>query len=460
MQESVTMSNFHRFSPLRWRAWLWWVILLLLCIIALGGCTTTDRPYALQISSYAAETTNNAPGGASLPFAIPVDEDALAADITGSIYIPKGTPVQVIARHGEWVEIRTSAQLRGWIEQTHLAQVYPPDSPCYVLLRQTPLYETKSSEQWPDFTRVIHQIVGYTTFHCKGAPEVTVAADATRWWYVTIENQQIEVRVDATALSPVYEAAPARVALDPDLGVPYEVDIIDSIAMLPESLGPDFLMPEIILPGIDGLPAMVFIEPSDLPLLPALDDPAQPRICVDLLAGIYCPADDAVAAWIAPNAADDSAPIDGEGDVTDLILSEAELGELVTQFWHSYELENDLVEGFEIYLEPENQLFVRILLQEGVVPYAEWFLAENSMEIAATLGNPGTDLIQISSIRAGQGVLYGPALGSLSVGINEWLFAQPSMPELFAMSRIVTEQGLLRISYGPTLDNAAESISP
>jgi len=119
--------------------------------------------------------------------------------------------------------------------------------------------------------------------------------------------------------------------------------------------------------------------------------------------------------------------------------TEAEFSSLLSVLLEQNGGENNPITGVNVWFEPNNQVFISVELQEGVLPNA------NTLDLAGTVAVENNHVVvDLQQAGAGNMSVSGQILAPISAQINAAL-ADPSMGVAVDVS---TDEGVLSVSLG------------
>lgn len=119
--------------------------------------------------------------------------------------------------------------------------------------------------------------------------------------------------------------------------------------------------------------------------------------------------------------------------------SESEFSSLLSVLLEQNAGENSPVGDVTVWFEPDNQVFIRVGLQEGLIP------GVSTLDVSGTIGVENNHVVvDVAQVGTGGASVSGDMLPAISDQINEAL----ADPQLGVAADVETEEGLIRISLG------------
>jgi predicted small lipoprotein YifL len=133
-----------------------------------------------------------------------------------------------------------------------------------------------------------------------------------------------------------------------------------------------------------------------------------------------------------------------QSKLTDLMMggvswTEDEFSSLLSVLLEQNSGENNPVEDITVWFEPDNQVFIRVNLVEGVIPGA------TTLDLAGSIAVENNHVVvDLAQAGAGNVSVSGAALAPLSQQINAAL----ADPSLGVAVEVTTDTGLINVSLG------------
>jgi hypothetical protein len=143
-------------------------------------------------------------------------------------------------------------------------------------------------------------------------------------------------------------------------------------------------------------------------------------------------------------AVDVDTALSAQGKIGNLMMgsaewSEAEFSSLLSVLLEQNGGANNPVDGVTVWFEPDNQVFIRVNLKEGVIP------SGNSLDLAGTIAVESNHVVvDLQQAGAGNMSVSGAVLDPISAHINAAL-ADPSMG---VAVDVTTDTGMVTVGLG------------
>jgi hypothetical protein len=119
--------------------------------------------------------------------------------------------------------------------------------------------------------------------------------------------------------------------------------------------------------------------------------------------------------------------------------SESEFSSLLSVLLQQNSGENNPVEGVTVWFEPDNQVYIRVNLKEGVLP------SGNTLDLAGTVGVQDNHVVvDVQQAGVGNMSITGAALAPISAQINAAL----ADPSLGVAADVSTDTGTVSVGIG------------
>lgn len=119
--------------------------------------------------------------------------------------------------------------------------------------------------------------------------------------------------------------------------------------------------------------------------------------------------------------------------------TESEFSSLLTVLLEQNAGDNTPIESVTVWFEPNNQVAIRILLEEELLP------GISSLDVVGTIGVENNHVV-VDVAQAGSGGLS--LSGDVLPGISDQINAALADPQLGVAAGVETEEGLIRVSLG------------
>lgn len=119
--------------------------------------------------------------------------------------------------------------------------------------------------------------------------------------------------------------------------------------------------------------------------------------------------------------------------------SESEFSSLLSVLLEQNSGENNPVDGIHVWFEPDNQVFIRVALVEGVLP------AGNTLDLAGTIGVENNHVV-VDINQAGAGNMS--VSGALLEPLNQQINAALSDPSMGVAAGVETSSGTISVTLG------------
>lgn len=119
--------------------------------------------------------------------------------------------------------------------------------------------------------------------------------------------------------------------------------------------------------------------------------------------------------------------------------TESEFSSLLSVLLEQNGGENSPVEGIHVWFEPDNQVYIRVALEDGVLPFG------NTLDVAGTISVVDNHvMVDVEQAGAGNMSVSGAVLAPLNEQINAAL-ADPSMG---VAAGVETDTGMISVTLG------------
>lgn len=119
--------------------------------------------------------------------------------------------------------------------------------------------------------------------------------------------------------------------------------------------------------------------------------------------------------------------------------TESEFSSLLSVLLEQNAGENTPIEGVTVWFEPDNQVAIRVALEEGLVP------GVTVLDVTGTISVEGNHVVvDVAQVGSGNASVSGDMLPTISEQINAAL----ADPQLGVAADVETEEGIVRISLG------------
>jgi hypothetical protein len=119
--------------------------------------------------------------------------------------------------------------------------------------------------------------------------------------------------------------------------------------------------------------------------------------------------------------------------------TESEFSSLLSVLLEQNAGENNPIEGVTVWFEADNQIYIRVMLEEGLVP------GVTSVDVAGTVGVENNHVVVDVTQAGASGISLSPAM---LPAINEQINGALADPQLGVAAGVETDEGVIRLSLG------------